>query len=95
MKRATKVVLLVVFLISELFLLTAVLPERSQLALQSKLTWGSDNSLVTHPALNSEIDEVMRQHPAVRATMILCLTLMLVANTCVLVFLWRRLRRAA
>jgi hypothetical protein len=92
-KRATTLFLLIVFLISELFLLTTVLPERFQMALLSKLSWGSDNSMVTHPALNFEIDEVLRQHPSIRIGFIFCMTLLLVANSYLLIVLWRKCRR--
>jgi hypothetical protein len=48
---------------------------------------------VTHPNLEAEVNQALREHLALRLSLYFVLALVLVANTALIVMTWRAMRR--
>jgi len=96
MKRIALRLLLVVLIIVEIYLCSAFLPTAWQTAIVHGLAHilpkTYDYSVVTHPALDYEIDDMLRKNPGLRAALYTLITLLLVGNTFLLTRVWRSLR---
>jgi hypothetical protein len=96
MKRTAVKVLLLVLIIVEIYLCSAFLPTAWQTAIVQGLSHilpkAFDYSVVTHPALDYEIDDMFRKNPGVRVALYTVITLLLVGNTFLVTRVWRSLR---
>jgi hypothetical protein len=98
MKRTALRALLVVLIIVEIYLCSALLPTSWQTAsvhgLSHILPKTYDYSVVTHPALDYEIDDMLKKNPGLRVALYTVITLLLVGNTFLVTKVWRALRLA-
>jgi len=92
MKRIVLWILLVPLALVELYLCSAFLPMRWQLAL-SRIQ-SHDHSLITHPALEQEIEQVLRNNFALQLALEASLLLLLAGNTLLVIRVWKLLRRS-
>ena len=99
MKRIALFVLLIALLIFELYLCTAFLPTSWQHALNDRiaslLSQPGDMTPTTHPQLSAEIDQVLRENLALRICLYPVTLGLLLINTLLIRFVWRRLRAAS
>jgi hypothetical protein len=94
MKRIVLWILLVPLALVELYLCSAFLPMRWQLALSRILPQSHDHSLITHPALEQEIEQVLRNNFALQLALEASLLLLLAGNTLLVIRVWKLLRRS-
>ena len=94
-----KAVLLIVFIASmtfELFLCSAFLPIRYQVALQNRLSQllpqQYDHSKITHPDLEGEIEHVLQENTAVRLALYTFITTLLAANSLLVFKTWKAVK---
>ncbi len=96
MKRIALKVLLVVLIVVELYLCSAFLPAGWQTAIQQRLSYirpkTLDHSVVTHPALDYEIEDMMRKHVGLKVALYAVILLLLLGNTFLVTKVWRFLR---
>ena len=82
--------------IVELWLATAYLPARWQAAVSHAISVvlprHQDQSAITHPALDQEIDQALRENIGLRLTFYAVLALLLAGNAALMVWVTRRLR---
>jgi hypothetical protein len=93
MKKILVLVLLVPLALAEIYFCTAFLPFEWQRAINNKLPQilpnPPDQTLITHPNLDLEVEQVMREHIWVRLGLY-CLTIVLMlANALLMRRLWR------
>lgn len=97
MKKTASVLLMIVLLVAEMYLLCAILPTAWQTAITQKFLHRSpnafDHSIVTHPALGYEIDDMLKKNTTVRIAFYLLIISLLGGNTFLLVRIWIFLRR--
>ncbi len=97
MKRAVLTVVLVALVIVELYLFTGFLPTRWQVAINDTLCrilpQTYDHSVVTHPAIDQEIEQAMKEHIGLRLTVWTAFIGTLLANTFLIRWVWQLLRR--
>jgi hypothetical protein len=83
-------------LLFEILLLGPFLPDRWESAVDQALTAAyrasHDQSLVTHPNLEAEISQVLRENRRLRISLDFMAAVLLAANTLVIVKTWRALR---
>ncbi len=93
MKKATVIVLLIPLVLFEIYLCTAFLPLNSQHAIEKKtpriLPETHDWTPITHPNLDQEIEQVLREHFWLKVALYAITVILLAANTWVIY----RLRR--
>ncbi|MGB8128224.1 MAG: hypothetical protein WCG81_00355 [Candidatus Angelobacter sp.] len=94
MKKIALALLFVVLLFAEIYLCSAFLPLSWQLTIQHALSEGHDQSQITHPDLEGEINQALRKHPGFRVAFYGILVLLVIANTFVLFVVWRFLVRS-
>lgn len=99
MKRIALFALLIALTLFELFLCTAFLPVSWQHALNDRIaslfSASGDMTPTTHPLLSAEIDQVLRENLPLRIFLYAVTLGLLLINTLVIRFVWRRLRAAA
>lgn len=98
MKRMSLGLLLLVLVVVELFLWGAFAPAAWQAAIVRAFSHFSaktfDYSVVTHPALDYEIDDMMRKSPGLRIALDGLILLLIGVNTFLLMRVWKWLRAA-
>ncbi len=98
MKRMSLGLLLLVLVVVELFLCGAFAPAAWQAAIVRAFSHFSaktfDYSVVTHPALDYEIDDMMRKSPGLRIALDGLILLLIGGNTFLLTRVWKWLRAA-
>jgi hypothetical protein len=96
MKKASLVTLLVLLTLSELYLCTAFLPLGWQHAIDTRipriLPELHDWTPRTHPNLDQEIEQVLREHTWLRITVYGFFAIVLAANTWLIRWSWRLLQ---
>jgi hypothetical protein len=89
MRRISLGIAGIVLLLVELYLCTAFLPTKWQIAINEKLPQigakSYDYSTVTHPALSEEIESVLQSHPVLRFSLYAIFAILLTGNTLLLV----------
>jgi hypothetical protein len=101
MKRVVTGAVFLVLLILELYMCTAFLPSRWQLAINDKINselqhippHRYDYSVVTHPALDQEIEQALKENTSVRIFMYAMFTIVFLVNGFAIIRIWGRLRR--
>ena len=97
MKRVVPTIVLVALVIVELYLFTGFLPTRWQVAINDTLRHilpqTYDYSVVTHPAIDQEIEQAMKDHIGLRLIVWAVFTGMLAVNTFLIRWVWHLLRR--
>jgi hypothetical protein len=95
-KRIGLSVLVLALIVVEIFLCGALLPAAWQTAIVRALSHISstafDYSVVTHPALGYEIDDMLRRNMALRLALDAVALLLLVGNAFLVTRVWRFLR---
>jgi hypothetical protein len=90
MKRIALVVLLIPLAFFEIYLCTAFLPIKWQLAINDHMTdilpRSPDWTTVTHPLLSQEIEQVLNEHIGLRIALFAITVVLLVGNSW---FIWR------
>lgn len=98
MKRIALFVVLIALTLFEFLLCTAFLPTSWQHALNDRvagfLSTPGDMTPTIHPMLSAELDQVLRENLAMRIFLYAMTLGLLVINTLVIRFVWRRLRAA-
>jgi hypothetical protein len=93
MKKTAVVVLLIPLILVEFFLCGALLPQKWQRAIDSKipriLPESHDWTPITHPNLDQEIEQMLREHTGLRIAIYALIVTLLAVNTWVI----RRLLR--
>lgn len=88
--------LLIPLALFEIYLCTAFLPIHWQHAINDRvaniLPKSSDTTPITHPFLNLEIEEVLREHVGLRTAVYAITIALLAANTWLIFFIWRVFR---
>ena len=87
----------------ELYLCTGFLPMHWQYAINDAINGvlqhlrphAYDYSVVTHPAIDQEIDQVLRENTWMRMGLYVAFVAVLAVNTIAIVRLWRVLRRTS
>jgi hypothetical protein len=96
MKRIALTVLFLALIAVEIYLCSAFLPAAWQIAMARGLSHISqetfDYSVVTHPALDYEFEDVLRKNVGLRVALYTVIVLLLVGNTLVIAKVWRYLR---
>lgn len=96
MKRISLGFLFIALVLAELFLLGAFAPTAWQAAVVRAFSHLSpktfDYSVVTHPALDYEIDDMMRKSPGLRIALDGLILLLIGGNTFLLFRVWKWLR---
>lgn len=99
MKRIVLWILLLPLMLVELYLCSAFLPMRWQLAVQHALPRilpkPYDYSLITHPALEQEIEQVLRNNFGLQVAFNALLLLLLAGNTFLVIRVWKLLRHSS
>jgi len=95
--KATALKLLLLVLIAlEMYLLAAFLPDRWQVVMVQWLSRMEprtfDHSVVTHPALDYEINEGVKKHPMMRVALDAAIAILAAANALLMAKLWKYLR---
>jgi hypothetical protein len=95
-KRISLGFLLLVLAVAELFLCSAFAPAAWQAAIVRAFSHFSpktlDSSVVTHPALDYEIDDMMRKNPGLRIALDGVIVLLIGGNAFLLTRVWKSLR---
>jgi hypothetical protein len=98
MKKVVLTVALIALILVEIYLCTAFLPAKWQHAigipLSRILPKTHDQWAITHPALDDEIEQVLRDNPGVRVGLYTLFASLLGGNTLLLVWVWSLVRRA-
>jgi hypothetical protein len=98
MKKVALIVVLAALILSEIYFCTTFLPTRWQFAMSTTiariLPKAHDQWDITHPALDMEIGQVIRNNPNLRVAFYSFLVLLLAGNTLLLVWVWRLVGRA-
>jgi hypothetical protein len=98
MKRIAVTVLLLAMIGVEIYLCSAFLPAAWQSAivrgLSQVLPKTFDYSVVTHPALDYEVEDVLQKNEGLRVALYTVIALLLVVNTFFIIKVWRFLRVA-
>src|SRR6266849_7405051 len=88
MKKAAVVVLLIPLILAEFFLCNALLPQKWQRAIDSKipsiLPESHDWTPITHPNLDQEIEQVLHEHVWLKITLYFVTISLLVGNAFVI-----------
>lgn len=96
MKKIGLVLALVLVILLELFLASAFLPAQWQLAIRHELSrllpHPYDHSVVTHPALDREIDQALEENLALRVGFYVLVVGLLVCNTVILIKIFKLMR---
>jgi hypothetical protein len=96
MKKIVLIASLVPLVLFEVYLCTAFLPLKWQHAINDRvaniLPKSSDTTPITHPFLNLEIEQVLREHVGLRIAVYAITVALLVANTWFICFIWRFFR---
>ena len=97
-KRIFLSVALGIVILFEAYLSTAFLPDNWQRAVNRRLTYlfsrqFYDQSLITHPAMEPEIDQVLMEHPAFKTALYLTFGTLLTGNTLLMAQLLLALKR--
>ena len=96
MKRIAVTVLLLALIVVEIYLCSAFLPAAWQTAIVRGLSQISpktfDYSVVTHPALDYEVEDVLQKNEGLRVALYTVIALMLAGNTFFIIKAWRFLR---
>ncbi len=95
MKRTVLIVLLISLVLSEMFLFTGFLPSAWQHAIYepaSKMFPETlDQTSITHPNLDREIQDALRNDVKLRLGLYLVIALTLTVNTVLIRLVWRKL----
>jgi hypothetical protein len=98
MKKVVLMVALIALTLVEIYLCTAFLPAKWQHAIGNTvariLPKQYDQLAITHPALDEEIDQFLRNNPGVRFGLYTLFASLLGGNTFLLVWVWSLVRRA-
>ena len=101
-KRSKKTVFISIFtllILFEMCMLTAFLPNRWQHALSQQLVRFQqethDQSMITHPDLEGEIDQALRENPGLRIALNVTFGILLAGNTFLITRVWRALKSKA
>jgi hypothetical protein len=96
MKKALLIALLIPLILFEVYLCTAILPTQWQHAIDRKipriLPEPHDWTSITHPNLDQEVEQVLREHIWLRMALYFVTGMLLVANAGVIRWVWRALR---
>jgi hypothetical protein len=97
-EKALFIPLLAMLFLFEMYMLTAFLPKNWEHAISEQLVLPFDResyqqSRVTHPNLEGEIDQVLRENPRLRITGYVIFVALLSGNTFLIVRVWRALKR--
>jgi hypothetical protein len=96
MKRTALRVLLLALIVVEIYLCSAFLPAAWQTVILQGLSHISpkkfDYSAVTHPALDYEIEDMLRKNVGLRVALYAVILLLLAGNTFLVTRVWRFLR---
>lgn len=96
MKKTSLRILVLVLIVAEIYLSSAFLPDAWQTAIRGALSHMSpktfDYSVVTHPALDYEIDQVLRKNVGLRVALYAVVLLLLAGNMFAITKVWRCLR---
>jgi hypothetical protein len=97
-EKALFLPILAMLFLFEMYMLTAFLPKNWQHAINEQLVFPFDResyeqSRVTHPNLEAEIDQVLRENPRLRIIGYLICVALLSGNTFLIVTVWRALKR--
>ena len=96
MKRIVLIASLVPLVLFEVYLCTVFLPLQWQHAINDRvaniLPKSSDTTPITHPLLNLEIEQVLREHVGLRIAVYAITSALLAANTWFISFIWRFFR---
>ena len=99
MKKVVRTVTLIALMLVEIYLCTAFLPAKWQHAIRITvariLPKTYDQWAITHPALDVEIDQVLRDNPGMRVGLYTFFASLMGGNTVLLVWVWRLVRRAS
>jgi hypothetical protein len=97
MRKILLVVALIALIVVEICLCAPFLPARWDAAIGTVATRihprARDQWDITHPALDQELDQVLRQDPGLRFSLYTLIALLLAGNTALLIWVWRLLRR--
>ena len=93
MKKTAVVILLIPLILAEFFLCTALLPQKWQRAIDSKipsiLPESHDWTPITHPNLDQEIERVLQERIGLRIAIYGLIVALLAGNTWAIHRLWR------
>src|SRR5258708_28800872 len=90
------IALLIPLILLEAYFCTAFLPLEQQHAINAKIPNilpQDSQTLITHPNLDQEVDQVVREHVSLRIAIYAVTIILLVANGWVIRSLWRPLLR--
>jgi hypothetical protein len=97
MKRIALVVLLIPLALFELYLCTAFLPVKWQLAINDHITdilpRSPDWTPITHPLLSQEIEQVLNEHIGLRIALFTITVALLIGNAWLIRRVWWLLAR--
>jgi len=97
MRKALLLFLLLILILLEIYLCTVFLPAQWQHAIKMRMPRILPESLdwtpITHPLLDQEIEQVLHEHIWLRITLYAVLAMLLAANTRLIWWAWRFLRR--
>jgi hypothetical protein len=95
MKRIALVVLLIPLALFEVYLCTAFLPIKWQLAINEHipdiLPRSNDWTPITHPLLSQEIEQVLNEHIELRIALFTITAALLIGNAWLIRWVWRLL----
>ena len=93
MKRIALVVLLIPLAVFELYLCTAFLPMKWQLAINDHiadiLPRSPDWTPITHPLLSQEVEQVVNEHTGLRILLFTFTVALLIGNAWLIRWVWR------